>query len=88
VTGTYFEDDTHIWDSRKDGEEYPFRFPIQIKCALAPDDFVEVEPMVDLLEYPKRWPRENWTLAFQGNVHKLNDHDHDLLVSAIESTAR
>jgi hypothetical protein len=85
VTGGYTEDDAHIWDSRKEGEEYPFRFPIDIQRALAPENFVEVEPLVDALEYPKRWPRANWTLAFQGNVHKLSSHDHRLIVSAIES---
>lgn len=87
VTGTYSEDSSHIWDSRKEGEEYPYRFPIQIKQALPSEDFVEVEPLVDTLEYPKRWPRENWTLAFQGNVHKLSDHDHNLIVSAIAAAA-
>jgi hypothetical protein len=85
VTGGYTEDDSHIWDSRKEGEEYPFRFPIEIQCALSPKNFVEVEPLIDALEYPKRWPRTSWTLAFQGNVHKLSDHDHDLIVSAIEN---
>jgi EVE domain len=85
VTGTFFEDDSHLWDSRKEGEEYPFRFPIKIQRALSPTDFVEVEPLIDALEYPKRWPRANWTLAFQGNVHKLSGHDHDLIVSAIEN---
>ncbi len=85
VTGHYTEDDSHIWDSRKEGEEYPFRFPIEIQCALSPKNFVEVEPLIDALEYPKRWPRANWTLAFQGNVHRLSDHDHALIVSAIEN---
>src|ERR1700722_7576366 len=30
VTGPFYEDYTHIWDSNKPGEEYPFRFPIKI----------------------------------------------------------
>jgi len=88
VTGTYYEDQNHIWTSSRDGEEYPFRFPIKpVSIIESPDDFVTVEPLVDSLEYPKRWPRANWTLAFQGNVHKLNEHDFEILASAIRSAA-
>ncbi len=88
VTGPFFEDDTHIWDSRKTGEEYPFRFPIEpVALAPTPEDYVPVEPFVDALTYPKRWPRQNWTLAFQGNVHKLSDTDYNLLAQAVRSAA-
>jgi len=88
VTGPYFEDETHIWDSRKMGEEYPFRFPIKPLAVIEkPEDFIPVEDSVDALEYPKRWPRANWTLAFQGNVHKLNDQDFDILAAAVREAA-
>lgn len=88
VTGSYFEDASHIWDSRKQGEEYPFRFPIK-PLAIIPEagDFVAVEDFVDALEYVKRWPRANWTLAFQGNVHKLPEADYNLLASAVREAA-
>ncbi len=89
VTGPVYEDDAHIWDSTKAGEEYPFRFPIRPIAIIAhPDDFVGVEEFVDALEYPKRWPRANWTLAFQGNVHKLPAHDQELLASAVQEAAK
>lgn len=89
VTGPYFEDHDHIWDSRKEGEEYPFRFPIKPLVIITdPSEFVPVEDFVDALEYPKRWPRANWTLAFQGNVHKLNENDFNLLASAIKEAAQ
>jgi hypothetical protein len=84
VTGGYFEDESHIWDSRKEGEEYPYRFPIRPEIILAPEQFVRVEPLVDALIYPQRWPRKNWTLAFQGNVHKLNREDFLVLKSALK----
>jgi hypothetical protein len=88
VTGPYFEDHSHIWDSRKAGEEYPFRFPIKPLAVIGRrEDFVTVEDFVDALEYPKRWPRENWTLAFQGNVHKLNEHDFGILAGAVREAA-
>lgn len=89
VTGALFESEAPIWNSKKNGEEYPFRFPIKPVAIIEnPDDFVTVEEFVDALEYPKRWPRANWTLAFQGNVHKLSGHDHDLLASAVRDAAK
>jgi predicted RNA-binding protein len=88
VTGPYYEDDSHIWDSRKAGEEYPFRFPIKPLAIIEhPSDYVLVEEWVDALEYPKRWPRVNWTLAFQGNVHKLPERDYTLLAGAVREAA-
>ncbi len=89
VTGPYSEDATHIWDSRKTGEEYPFRFPIR-PLAMIPtrDEFVAVEDYVDALHYPKRWPRANWTLAFQGNVHRFSPGDHAILADAVRDAAK
>lgn len=84
VTGTFFEDHSHIWDSKKEGEEYPYRFEIR-PLAIIPDsgDFVAVEVFVDELEYVQRWPRQNWTLAFQGNVHRLPETDFAVLAEAV-----
>jgi hypothetical protein len=85
VVGEYFEDHTHIWDSRKEGEEYPFRFPIKPLIILEKEQFVPIADVADALEYPKRWPKEHWKLAFQGNVHKLNEDDFHIIKSALES---
>jgi predicted RNA-binding protein len=88
VTGPYYEDDSHIWVSTRPDEEYPFRFPVKpVSIIESSDDFVRVEPLIDALEYPKRWPRKNWHLAFQGNVHKLNEHDYEIIASAVRSAA-
>lgn len=89
AVGPYYEDHAHVWDSRKEGEEYPFRFPIRpLSILSSPTDFVKVEELLDALEYPRRWPRANWTLAFQGNVHKLSESDHLVFVSAIEEASK
>lgn len=88
VTGPYYFDESHIWESTREGEEYPFRFPIKPLATIAKrEDFVPVEEFVDLLTYPKRWPRANWTLAFQGNVHKFDEHDFTILASAVREAA-
>jgi hypothetical protein len=31
----------------------------------------------------KRWPKEHWRLAFQGNVHELDAQDFDVIEAAI-----
>lgn len=88
VTGPYFYDETHIWESTKPNEEYPYRFPIKPVAIIGSrENFVPVDEFVDALDYPKRWPRENWTLAFQGNVHKFGERDFDLLAQAIREAA-
>jgi hypothetical protein len=39
------------------------------------------------MTYTKRWPAENWTLAFQGNVHELSDEDAELVEAAVRRAA-
>ena len=83
VTGPYFEDYTPIWESNRPGEVYPFRFPVQIVKARPAGDYLPLDGLVHSLEYPKRWPAANWTLAFQGNVHVLNDADFDKIAGQL-----
>jgi hypothetical protein len=83
VTGPPFEEGVHIWDSNKPGEEYPFRFPIRLVCARPPGEYLSMDTVVHTLQYPKRWPAEHWTLAFQGNVHVLSDADYALIAEAL-----
>ena len=83
VTGPYFEDHTPIWESNRPGEVYPFRFPVQIVKARPAGDYLPLDEMVHSLEYPKRWPAANWTLAFQGNVHILSDADFDKIAGQL-----
>lgn len=81
VTGTAYMDDSVIWTSTKPGEVYPHRFPIEIVKVRPCDDYLPVETIINSYEYAKRWPAKNWTLAFQGNVHRLNDSDYELISS-------
>lgn len=88
VTGRFYEDTSHIWDSRRTGEEYPYRFAIRPTAVIAqPEDFVAVEVFLDELEYVQRWSRESWTLAFQGNVHLLPEADYQILAEAVHTAA-
>lgn len=90
ITSEYYEDHTPIWKSRdpkKDAEDYPFRVRIQPELVLADDAFIPAEPVARRMTYVSKWPAANWTLAFQGNVHKIDDDDFDLIASALREAA-
>ena len=78
VTGESFFDETFIWESTKPGEVYPWCFPVKMINARQPGDYLAVESFLENYENAKKWPAKNWTLAFQGNVHRLTDHDYKL----------
>lgn len=87
ITATYQEDATPLWQSEKPGELYPFRVATEPDLILAVDEALPAEAIVPDLEYTKRWPAEHWTLAFQGNVHVLNEHDYQHLRGQIAARA-
>lgn len=79
VGEAFFDDATKIWESTKPGEVYPWRFPVEIVTARDKDDYLPAADFIEQYEYAKRWPAKNWTLAFQGNVHRLGDADYALI---------
>jgi hypothetical protein len=87
ITSTYAEDATPIWESEKPGEMYPFRVRTEPAIILPVAETLPAEEIVADLEYTKRWPPEHWTLAFQGNVHILNEHDYQHLHALIATRA-
>jgi hypothetical protein len=88
VTGPFFESHEPIWTSKKEGEVYPFRFPIRPEVILAPEEFVAVEALLPQLEWVKRWPPAHWQLAFQGNVHLLPERDFATIEAALRAARR
>lgn len=86
VTSEYFEDHTPIWrskDPKKAAEDYPYRVEIEPDVILPEGEYVPAEPLARAMEYTQKWPPSNWTLAFQGNVHKVNQHDYELIREAL-----
>jgi len=84
VTGAPFESHDLVWTSDgKPAEDYPWRFPTEPVVALSTERYVPAEPLAREMTYTQRWPAENWTLAFQGNVHELPEADADLVEAAI-----
>lgn len=86
VTSEYAEDHAPIWVSKKDGEDYPFRFGIKPDVIL-PGAFVPAASLLPRLEWVKKWPADHWHLAFQGNVHILSDADFATIEEALRAAA-
>jgi hypothetical protein len=90
ITSESFEDHTPIWKStnkQRAAEDYPWRFHISADVALPDGEFVEAEPIARKMAYVGKWPAANWTLAFQGNVHKVDEGDFALIESAVKAAA-
>jgi hypothetical protein len=86
ITSEYFEGHDRIWssgDPKKQAEDYPFRVKIEPDLILDSSDYVPAEPIARQMEYVKKWPAENWTLAFQGNVHIIGRNDYELIRGAL-----
>ena len=90
VESPYREEHDVIWasgDPQKAAEDYPYRVDISADVVLKEGTYVDAEPIARQMEYAKKWPAKNWTLAFQGNVHLIPESDYQLIREAIESAA-
>jgi hypothetical protein len=90
IESPYFESHERIWRSRdpkKEAEDYPFRVKITPDVILPIDEAIDAEPVARQMAYVAKWPEANWTLAFQGNVHQINEDDFRLIRAAIEAAA-
>ncbi len=85
VTSEVFEERTRIWESpKKPDEMYPYRVEIEPDVILDEADWLDAEPYHDRFEWTQRWPRERWTLAYQGNLHEITENDYELLRKDME----
>lgn len=88
VTGPVVEEHTRIWESKKKPQEmYPFRVGIEPVVVLDEDRWLDAEPYHDRFQWTQKWPREHWTLAYQGNLHEIPEEDFQLLLEDIRAAA-
>lgn len=100
VTGELYEGREQIWPGRAPSsspqagsavggkvDPYPWRFPTAPEVVVEEHDWVEAEELVDELEHVAKWPREHWTLAFQGQIRTVSDHDAGVLVERLRAAA-
>ena len=81
-----FESHEPIWrsgDAKKAAEDYPFRVRIVPDLILPAGEAIPAEPIARQMTYVAKWPAQNWTLAFQGNVHEIGGDDYRLIREAI-----
>ncbi|HET7056422.1 MAG TPA: EVE domain-containing protein [Thermomicrobiales bacterium] len=87
IESPYFESHEPIWqssDPKKAAEDYPFRVRISPDLILPLDEAVPAEGIARQMAYVAKWPANNWTLAFQGNVHEIGEDDYRLIREAID----
>lgn len=87
VTSPVFEDHEPVWESNP-GEDYPWRFEITPEVVVEnPERWVPVADLYERLVYPRKWPREHYTLAFQGNIRAWPEPDYEVVRAALEDAA-
>jgi len=80
VTGEMYEDRAKIWPGKPGKvDPYPWRFDTEPELILEDADRVPAEALAGELEHCRKWPREHWTLAFQGQLRTVSDADARLL---------
>ncbi|MCH7714131.1 MAG: EVE domain-containing protein [Chloroflexi bacterium] len=78
VTSSYFQEETPIWDA-EGCASWPYRIQIKPEISLEDAQYIDANMLAPRLEYVKRWPPENWYMAFQGNLHLLPKSDFLLI---------
>lgn len=81
VTGELFEDRTEVWPGKPGkADPYPWRFATEPELVLDEPDWVPAEQLAPALDHTAKWPPEHWTLAFQGQVRTVSEHDARVLL--------
>ena len=79
ITGTYFEDRNPRWPSPDPKEPLAWRVKTKPDVTTDADRAVDARLIAPRLEYVKRWPPEEWPLAFQGLLHLIPKRDFLLI---------
>jgi EVE domain len=88
VKGPMHEDRTPIWPGKPGKRDaYPWRFETAPLVLLDEGRFVPAEELAGELEHVRKWPREHWPLAFQGQLRAISEADGRLLRSRIEQAS-
>ena len=88
VTGELFEDRTPVWPGKPGKPDpYPWRFATAPELIVDEPAWVSAEELAGELDHVRRWPREHWTLAFQGQIRPVGEHDAALLMERLRAAA-
>jgi predicted RNA-binding protein len=88
VTGELYEDRAKIWPGKPGSpDSYPWRFQSEPEVVLEQDHWLAAETLIDELEHIRKWPREHWKLAFQGQLRTISEADARVLEARIRARA-
>jgi hypothetical protein len=88
IAGELYEDRTPIWPGKaKNPDPYPWRFALTPEWILDEHVWIPAESLVDELEHIRKWPREHWKLAFQGQLRTVGEADAELLEQRLAASA-
>ena len=88
VTGELYEDRTPIWPGKPGkADSYPWRFETEPEWVLEESAWIPAESLIGDLEHIRKWPREHWKLAFQGQLRTVSEADASLLLERMRERA-
>jgi hypothetical protein len=86
VTGEMYEDRKKIWPGKPGkADAYPWRFATEPELILDQENWLAAETVADELEHIRKWPREHWKLAFQGQLRIISETDRELLLERMRT---
>jgi hypothetical protein len=89
VEAELYEDREPIWPGKPGkADTYPWRFLTSPELVLDEPDWIPAESAADQLEHVGKWPREHWTLAFQGQIRPISDQDARVLLDRMATQAQ
>lgn len=84
LTSEMFEDRAKVWPGKPGKvDAYPWRFDTEPELVLDQADWLPAEQVKDELDHIAKWPAEHWTLAFQGQLRTVSEHDARVLMDAM-----
>ena len=78
LTSTYREEDSVVWKN-EGSANWLYRINIKPEVVLDEREYIQAGLLAHRLDYIRRWPPENWYMAFQGNLHLLPKNDFFLI---------
>lgn len=88
VESEMYEDRAKIWPGKPGkSDAYPWRFETSPEIVLDESDWIPAESLSGELDHVRKWPREHWKLAFQGQIRPVSEHDEHILIDRLRAAA-
>ena len=89
ITSEMVEERDRVWTSAKKPDElYPYRVGIKPILVLDEDQWIDAEPYHEKFSWTQKWPRANWTLAYQGNLRQIPSPDFEMLLADLKKASK